>query len=164
VRCLGLLGILLVIALAGCGDGTETETVTVEVPASDAREATATTPTDTTTTGASDDPPVSVLREWPDRWCEVQIGDSREKVAQIMGAPPTKADSGVLAHIPLIHLNNRGENANEGPGPAATSDTWAVRIPDLVLFNAFYDASLHVQQLDFAGPDGFIPCPDTRVH
>lgn len=169
MRRLALLGFLLALALAGCGGGTETVTVEVTAPAATdssttSDEAETNDSSSTAETEATSTPPVSVLREWPQRWCEVQVGDSREEVARIMGAPPTEADSTMLAHIPPIHLNSSGENTNEGPGPAETTDTWAVRAPELVLFNAFYDASLHVQQLDFAGPDDFIPCSDTRVH
>jgi hypothetical protein len=101
-----------------------------------------------------------LLEEWPQRWCEVKVDDSQREVIKTMGGPPVKEDSEVFAHIPP--LGPSGEI--EAPPPAHTADTWAVRTPALVLFNAFYDSSMHVQQLDFAGPDSYIPCPTTRVH
>jgi hypothetical protein len=99
--------------------------------------------------------------EWPERWCEVKIGDSREQVVKTMGAYPTEEDSSKIPLIPYIQPNNAGENENEAPPEAAGSDTWETA--GTYEFNAFFDPSLHVQQLDFSGPAKELDCGTTRV-
>jgi hypothetical protein len=148
---------LAVLALVGCGGGTKTVTETSVVP------------TDSTEPqyegklppGVTDDPSRDLIAEWPERWCQVKPGFSRLQVSRIMGAVPTEADSGKIPHIPYIKLNENGENENEAPPTPAGSDTWEA--PGSYQFNAFYDPSLHVQQLDFGGPDSELPCATTRV-
>lgn len=150
----GFVGCLL----AGCGGSGDTTTIYAPPPhgSTPEKQYDGTLPP-----GVTDEPDEALVAEWPERWCEVEIGDSREQVSRVMGAVPTKAGSTVMAHIPYVHLNAQGENENEAPPPAAGADTWATGDP--YLFNAFYDESLHVQQLDFAGPDNMIPCSDTRI-
>jgi hypothetical protein len=62
--------------------------------------------------------------------------------------------------IPPIHFDSQGEIENPAPPKAAGSDTW--ESVGTYQFNAFYDRSLHVQQLDFGGPPGALPCAVIR--
>lgn len=97
-------------------------------------------------------------RHWPVRWCEVSIGDSRESVVRAMRSYPTEEDSHKIPLIPPMHFNSRGEPVTPRLPQPAGSDTWQTGGYE---FNAFYDRSLHVQQLDFAGPA--LPCAAIRV-
>lgn len=106
----------------------------------------------------SNAPPITraLVREWPARWCRVKIGDPRKEVTRIMGAYPTTQDSHMIPLIPPIHVGANGEVESNQPPSQACSDTWVV--PGTYQFNAFYDPSLHVQQLDFSGPPSKLPC------
>ncbi len=78
-----------------------------------------------------------------------------------MGSYPTTQNSHRTPLIPYVKINANGENENEAPPQAAGSDTWEA--PGSYQFNAFYDRSLHVQQLDFGGPGRELPCAAIRV-
>lgn len=152
---LAVIGVICGIGLVGCGGSSETSGVTITptsevVAQSDSKESNA--------------PPITrtLVREWPSRWCQVKVGASREAVVVAMGSYPTQQDSHKIPLIPYVHLNARGEDLNEAPPMAAGSDTW--QAPGSYQFNAFYDTSLHVQQLDFGGPASKLPCATTRVH
>jgi hypothetical protein len=103
----------------------------------------------------------STPSEWTERWCEVEIGDSREEATATMGTYPTEEDSGKIPHIPEIELNDQGENVNEGPPLPLGSDTWEAA--GTYQFNAFFDTNERMQQLDFAGPESEIDCAVTRI-
>jgi hypothetical protein len=148
-----LAGALVVAGLlVGCGGGSSstgaggvTITPTSEVVAeSDTKEANA--------------PPITktLVREWPQRWCEIKIGDTREEVVVAMGAYPTEENS---RKIPLVPPMRNGKI--NSPPEAAGSDTWEA--PGSYQFNAFYDTNLRVQQLDFEGPPRTLPCAAIRV-
>lgn len=148
-----LAGVAL--TLAGCGDTSITTAMkTTESSLTSSKQYSGELPP-----GITDEPTQALVRQWPRRWCQAAIGISRIRLVEMMGAVPTKADSGMIPHIPYIRLNAKGEN--ETPPKAAGSDTWAA--PGPYLFNAFYDPSLHVQQLDFSGPEQKIGCASTRV-
>jgi len=148
MKRLALLGFLCAAgALAGCGGGEATGGVTISptsevVAESDTKE--------------PDAPPITkgLVREWPTSWCDdIRIGESREEVVAAMGAYPTEQDSHKIPLIPPI--------GTDRPPEAAGSDTWEA--PGSYQFNAFYDTNLRVQQLDFGGPAGDLPCAAIRV-
>lgn len=157
VRRLALIGVpLAVLAFSGCGGGSSTDSAGVTI--------TPTSEVVAESEGSYDNaPPITkeLVREWPERWCTIPIGASREEVVKAMGAYPTDQDSHKIPHIPLIHLNSRGEDVNPKPPMPAGSDTWEA--PGSFQFNAFFDSSLRLQQLDFGGPAAELPCAATRV-
>jgi hypothetical protein len=137
-------------ALAGCGSADSDSTSATITPGS---------PVVAKSDGSYSNAPAitkALVREWPARWCGVQIGDSRDDVTRKMGAYPTEQDS---HKIPLIPPIRHGEST--APPEPAGSDTWEA--PGSYQFNAFFDTSLRVQQLDFSGPSRSLPCSLIRV-
>jgi hypothetical protein len=86
--------------------------------------------------------------DWPEAWCKVRIGMTRDGLVDLMGEP-TERDSGRIPLIPDIE--------NVPPDPVG-SDTWEVAGSGE--YNAFYDTDLNVQQLD--GPSD-IGCSEIRA-
>jgi hypothetical protein len=156
---------VLALVLVGCGEKTEetaTETTSTpnasDAPASDSEKAIA------ESDGSYANAPVitrELAEEWPDRWCRVRIGMTREQVVRTMGSYPTDQDSGKIPKIPEITGSPSGKVENAAPPEPAGSDTWEA--PGTYQFNAFFDLDLRVQQLDFGGPAPRLSCPSIRV-
>jgi len=108
-------------------------------------------------------PPITkrLVREWPRRWCRVRIGDTREEAVIKMGAYPTSQNKPQIPLIPPVHRNAAGELVNEAPPAPYGVDTWEA--PGSHRFNSFFDTDQRVQQLDFNGPPGKLPCDAIRV-
>ena len=154
-----LAGAALALALAGCGGGGSTVTVTKSTagsPSAPAKQYSGELPA-----GVTDEPSQGLVAEWPKRWCRAAIGISRVQVVRVMGAVPTEASSRKIPLIPPLHIGARGQVENHAPPAPAGSDTWEA--PGSYQFNAFYDPSLHVQQLDFSGSEQELACPIVRV-
>lgn len=139
--------VVLAFVLAGCGGGMETVVVTESRPADQSDEAPNTSP--------------ALTNQWPARWCEVKIGDSRKEVTRLMDSYPTEQNSHKIPLIPPIHINESGEAEGSAPPMPAGSDTWEA--PGTYQFNAFYDRSQRVQQLDFSGPERKLGCAAIRI-
>jgi hypothetical protein len=149
-----MTGALAVAALlVGCGGGSSPTSAGGGVVVTPSSEIVA--ESDTKEANA---PPITktLVREWPPRWCDIKMGDTREEVVLAMGAYPTEQNS---HKIPLIAPMKNGKI--NSPPEAAGSDTWEA--PGSYQFNAFYDTNLRVQQLDFEGPARLLSCPAIRV-
>lgn len=158
---LAIVGVLAgaMLALAGCGGGGSTVTVmktTAGSSSAPAKQYSGELPA-----GVTDEPSQILVAEWPKRWCRAAIGISRVQLMRVMGAVPTEAGSRKIPLIPPLHIGARGQVENNAPPVPAGSDTWEA--PGSYQFNAFYDRSLHVQQLDFSGSEQELPCPVVRV-
>lgn len=157
MRCwLAIGGAAIALGLAGCGGDSTGEDAGVTITPGSSVVA--------KSDGSHDNAPAitkALVQEWPSRWCSIKIGVSREAVVRAMGAYPTEENSHKIPLIPPIDLNASGENRTEAPPEPAGSDTWEA--PGSYQFNAFYDTSLHVQQLDFNGPTKRLPCKEIRV-